>query len=161
MNVHKSLLWRIVFGLRYPCNLILIPDHFPRTAYQRHLLFLNNSQHYNSRKRLSSATINNPLHPLHSCIANALSIYRFSSKPLRCTTSLYRNFIIPSLARHLANPICISQFFQRSPPLILTFAKTLWMHIFKNIANFSSFFSNLPHEKDHKWAKFHFTFNFL
>ncbi len=69
-----------------------------------------NSQRFNSCKRLYSSTINDPLHPLHSCLANALSSSRFSSKPHRCTTSLFGNSLIPSLH---ANPIFYLPIFRK------------------------------------------------
>ncbi len=55
-------------------------------------------------QRLSTSIINDPLHPRH--LANALSTSntRSSFKYLRCRTSLYRNSLIPGLARYLVNP---------------------------------------------------------
>ncbi len=61
------------------------------------------SRHYNSCTRLSTSIINDPLPPLHPCLAIALPTSSF--KHLRCRTSLYKNSLIPSLARHLVNPI--------------------------------------------------------
>ncbi len=64
------------------------------------------SQHFNSCTRLSTSIINDPLHPLHPCLSKALSTSntRSSFKLLRCRTSLYRNSLIPRLARLLVNP---------------------------------------------------------
>ncbi len=114
------------FRLCYPYYFILFTNHFPGLlnkdfasikkcirllsassgeAYT-HLCKVRISQHFNSCTRLSASIINDPLHSLHPCFSNALSTSytRFSFKLLRCRTSLYRNSLIPSLARLLVNP---------------------------------------------------------
>ncbi len=93
------------------------------------------SQHIISCKSLSTSIINDPLHPLHPYLANALSTFNTwsSFQLLRCRTSLYRNSLIPSLARHLVNPNqnVDLQSFLRSTPFIISFAENLWFHFHK------------------------------
>ncbi len=126
LNVHKSLLWRIVSACAIPIILYCSPIIFPGllnkdfasiktcirllttssgVAYAHNckvLIF----QRLNSCTRLSTSIINDPLHPLHPCLSNALSTFntRSSFKLLRCRNSLHRNSLTPSLARLLVNP---------------------------------------------------------
>ncbi len=88
-------------------------------------------------KRLSYSIIIDTLHPLHSCLANALSTSstRSSFKPLQCRNSLYRNIIISSLARLLVNP---DQYFLRSTLFIVRFTEHTWKKTHTNKANCSS-----------------------
>ncbi len=121
MNVHISLLWRIVSACAIPIILYCSPIIFPGllkdfasiktcirllstssgVAYT-HICKVIISQHFDSCTRLSTSIINDPLHPLHSCLSNALSTsnIRSSFKLLRCRTSLYRISFIPSLTRN-------------------------------------------------------------
>ncbi len=126
MNVHKSLLWRIVSACAIPiilyCSPIIFPGLFNKdfASIKKciHLLSTSSgvaytyicklliSQRFNSCTRLSTSIINDPLHPLRPCLSKALSTSttRSSFKLLRCRTSLHRNSLIPSLARLLVNP---------------------------------------------------------
>ncbi len=82
MNVHKPPLWRIVSAcaiqFMFYCSLII----FPRQLYEDCASIKNAycsickviiPQHFNCCARLSTSIINDPLHPHHPCIANALS----------------------------------------------------------------------------------------
>ncbi len=115
MNVHKSLLWRIVSACAIPgllnkdfasikkfIRLLSTSSGVAYTHIDRVLIY----QHFNSCTRLPTSIINDPLHLLHPCLSRALSTSntRSSFKLLRCRTSLYRNSLIPSLARLLVNP---------------------------------------------------------
>ncbi len=119
MNVHKSSLWRIVSASATPLIFILLTNHFPWTAFKKCMRLLSTSrgvacthickvlisQHFNSCTRFSTSIINDSLHPLHPCLANAQSTSNTQSffKLLRCRTYLYRNSLILSLARLLVN----------------------------------------------------------
>ncbi len=126
MNVHKSLLWRIVSACAIPivsyCSPIIFPGLINKNfasikkcirllstscgvAYT-HICKVLISLHFNSCTRLSTSIINDPLHPLQPCLSKALSTSntRSSFKLFRCRTSLYRIALIPSLARLLVNP---------------------------------------------------------
>ncbi len=116
----------IYISLCYPCKLILLLDHFTGllnndfTFVKKCLSLLSTSsdvvysqvcedliaQRFNSCKYLSSSIINNLLHALHPCLANALSAsyIRSSLKLLRQRSSLFRNSLIPNLTRYLVNP---------------------------------------------------------
>ncbi len=143
MNVHKSLLWRIVSACAIPIILYCSPIIFPGllnkgfdsikkcirllstssgVAYT-HIYKILISQHFNSYTRLSASIINDPLRPLHPCLSKALSTFntRSSFKILWCRTSLYRNSLINSLARRSL----IFQSFLTSTPFILSFAENL------------------------------------
>ncbi len=125
MNVHKSVLWRIVSACAIPITLYCSPIIFSGllnkdfasikkcipllstssgVAYT-HICKVLISQHFNSCTRLSTSIINDPLHSLHPCLSKALSTSntRSSFKLLRCRTSLYSNSLIPSLARLSSN----------------------------------------------------------
>ncbi len=126
MNVHKSLLWRIVSACAIPFILYCSPIIFPEllnkdfASIKKCMRLLSTfsgaacthnykvliSQHFNSCTRPSTSIINDRLHPLYPCLSNALSTSntRSSFKLLRCRTSLYRNSLIPSLAHLLVNP---------------------------------------------------------
>ncbi len=126
MNVHKSLLWRIVSACAIPIILYCSPIIYPGllnkdfASIKKCIRLLSTSsgvsytyickilisQHFNSCTRLSTSIINDPHHPLHPCLSKALSTSntRSSFKLLRCRTSLYRSSLIPSLARLLVNP---------------------------------------------------------
>ncbi len=115
MNVHKSLLWRTVSACAIPlilyCSPIIFPGRLKKdlTSIKRCLRLVSAfsgvayayickvliSQRFNSCKRLSSSITNDLLHPLHPCLANAMSTSntRSSFKLLRCRTSLYRTSI--------------------------------------------------------------------
>ncbi len=114
MNVHKSLLCRIVSACAIPailyCSSIIFPDCSTKTlplspssgvAYSQICKVL-----ISSCKRLSSSIINDPLHPLYSWLGNDLSTSntRSSFKRLQCRASFCRKSLIPSMARHLVNP---------------------------------------------------------
>ncbi len=108
MFVHKSLSWQVVSACAIPVTLYYTPVIFPGllnkdfTSIKKCLRLLSSSsdvaylltckflisQHFNSCKRLSSYIINDPLHPLHACLANA------------CSTSNS----CPSIVRLLVNP---------------------------------------------------------
>ncbi len=118
MNAHIPLLWRIVSASAIPLILYCFPKHFSGLLYKDFTSFSTSSGvaysqsckalvslHFNSRKRLSSSIINDPLHHFNPCLANALSSSdtRSSYKALRCRASLNSNSLIPSLARHLVN----------------------------------------------------------
>ncbi len=93
MNVHKSLLWRIVSACAIPILLYcpqtifsgLLNKDFASIKKCIRLLLTSSgvaythickvliSQHFNSCKRLSSSIISDSLHHLHPCLSNALS----------------------------------------------------------------------------------------
>ncbi len=119
MNVHKSLLWRIVSVCAIPiilhCSPIswtgLLDKYFASIKKCMGLLSTSGSvadthicictsQHVKSCTRLSTSIINDPLHLLHPGLSNALSTSNTQSsfKLLRCKTFLFRNSLIPSLA---------------------------------------------------------------
>ncbi len=106
MNVHKSLLWRIVSVGEIPLILHFAPIIFPDCLIQAtpllkkclRLLSPSSGVAYThickvliSCKRLYTSIINDPLHPLHSCLANALSTSNTGSsfKLLRCRTPFF------------------------------------------------------------------------
>ncbi len=123
MNVHKSLLWRIVSACAIPlilyCSPIIFPGLLNKTSpllksvinfqwcsSQTHICRVLISQHFNSCTRLSTSISMTRYTPSTPCLANAPSTSntRSSFKLLRYRTSLYRNSHIPSLAHHLVNP---------------------------------------------------------
>ncbi len=121
MNVQKSLLWRIVSACATPVILYCFPGLLKKTLslLKMHRLLSNSSgvaypriskvlifQHFNSCKRISSPIINDPLHPHHPGLANALSICNTRSyfEVIRCRTSLYKNSLIQSFAFLHVNP---------------------------------------------------------
>ncbi len=152
MNVHKSLLQRIVSVGAIPlilhCSPIIFPGLFNKNfvsikkcirllspssgvAYT-HICKVLTSPHFNSCKRLSTSIITDPLHPLHSYLANALSTSntRSSFKLLRCRTSFLQKLPHPQPGPSSCKPTArsrspIFQSFLRSTPFILSFVENL------------------------------------